>query len=99
MISSFGEFVFEDLDEEDGDILLTIRPEAAAVCGKDEGFQAVVRSSAIHCTRLNYLIECLGQSLTITLDTNHLFKKGDILFLKFNSDKIWAVPPSDGEKV
>ncbi len=44
--SCFGDFLFEDLDEEDGDILLTIRPEAATVCGKDEGFQAVVRSSA-----------------------------------------------------
>jgi ABC-type Fe3+/spermidine/putrescine transport system ATPase subunit len=97
--SCFGDFLFDDLDQEDGDLLLTIRPEAAAVCGKDEGFQAVVRSSVYVGTKINYLVDCLGESLSITLDTNHVFEKGDILFLKFNGDKVWAVPPCPRKQV
>jgi ABC-type Fe3+/spermidine/putrescine transport system ATPase subunit len=97
--SCFGDFLFEDLDEEDGDILLTIRPEAAAVCGKDEGFQAVVSAYVYIGTKINYLVDCLGESLTITLDTIHVFEKGDMLFLKFNGDKVWAVPPCPRKQV
>ena len=97
--SCFGDFLFDDLNEKDGEILLTIRPEAATVCGEDEGYQATVLSSIYIGTKINYLVDCLGKTLSITLDTNMVFKKGAMFHLKFNDDKVWAVPPCDGEKV
>lgn len=98
VISSFGEFVFEGLETHDGPICLTIRPEAAVLCNKAEGYPAMVRKSVYMGTRIDYEVDCLDARLGISLDSNRLFRKGEELFIKFVQNKIWAVR-CDGKKV
>ncbi len=89
--SHLGDFRFDGLEDFTGEVYLTIRPEAALLCQKDEGFTAVVLSLMYLGTRINYVVDCKGVQLTISLDASKLFKKGDTLNLKFNQNLMWAV--------
>jgi ABC-type Fe3+/spermidine/putrescine transport system ATPase subunit len=98
VICSFGEFIFPGLEEHDGPICLTVRPEAAVLCPRGEGYRAVVRSSTYMGTRIDYEVDCLDARLGISLDSNRTFEKGEELFFRFVQSKIWAVK-CDGRKV
>ena len=94
---SLGEFEFSGLEEHDGPMCLTIRPEAAVLCQKGEGLRAVVRSSMYMGTRIDYWVDCQDAKLEISLDSDRLFEKGEEIFIKFVNNKIWAVR-CDGKK-
>jgi ABC-type Fe3+/spermidine/putrescine transport system ATPase subunit len=88
---SFGEFIFEGLEDHDGPICLTIRPDAAILCPQGEGYRAVVRNSMYMGTWIDYEVDCLDARLGISLDSNYIFQKGEELSIKFVHTKIWAV--------
>jgi ABC-type Fe3+/spermidine/putrescine transport system ATPase subunit len=93
-----GEFTFPGLEEHDGPICLTIRPEAAVLCPEGEGYRAVVRNAVYMGTRIDYEVECLGSRLGISLDSERMYKKGEEVHIKLNPSKIWAVK-CDGKTV
>lgn len=94
---AFGEFIFEGLETHDGPICLSIRPEAAVLCPNGEGYRAVVRKTVYMGTRIDYEIDCLDARLGISLDTDHVFKKGEEMFLKLLPAKMWAVRCDGGK--
>ena len=95
---SLGEFVFDGLEEHNGPICLTIRPEAAVLCPKGEGIRAVIRSSVYMGTRIDYRVDCMDARLGICVHSDQVFKKGEEIFIKFLNNKVWAVR-CDGKKV
>lgn len=98
VVCSFGEFVFPGLEEHEGPICLTIRPEAAVLCPEGEGYRAVVRSAVYMGTRIDYEVDCLDSRLGISLDSNRMFEKGEEFHFNLVRSKIWAVR-CDGRSV
>lgn len=98
VVCSFGEFVFPGLQEHDGPICLTIRPEAAVLCPEGDGYRAAVRNAVYMGTRIYYEVECLGSRLGISLDSERMYGRGEEIHIRFVPSKIWAVK-CDGRSV
>ena len=88
---SLGEFVFDGLEEHNGPMCLTIRPEAAVLCPKGEGIRAVIRSSVYMGTRIDYRVDCMDAKLGISFDSDQVFEIGEEIFIKLQNNKVWAV--------
>ncbi|HTY47200.1 MAG TPA: ABC transporter ATP-binding protein [Methanomassiliicoccales archaeon] len=95
VVCPFGEFALEGLEEHNGPICLTIRPEAAVVSPKGEGYRAIVRSVMHMGTRIDYEVESMDTKLGISLHSNQEYAKGDEIFFKFVPSRIWAVKCDD----
>ncbi len=62
---------------------------------KGEGYSAVVRRVVYMGTRIDYEVDCLDAKLGISIDSNHLYAQGDVLYFRLVPGKMWAVRCDD----
>lgn len=90
--TKMGSFTLNKLEEENREVYLVVRPEAAEISNETDALKAKVKSRIFMGTHVRYIIDLFDDEYQITLESSTLYREGDIIPLKFTEEKLWAVP-------
>lgn len=94
--SSIGRFRINGFESDPGEKTMVMRPEAFFE-SRDGPVVGMVKEARYMGVRIDYLLDCNGQELFVSLDSNYLRRNGEELRLDVANNGIWAVEPKTPE--
>jgi len=85
--SALGKF---EMQCKNGDILLTIRPEAAT-CSDTGEYEGIVKKVSYLGVKSEYIVECNGIEISISVNTRTIYAENETIRFDLNRDLMWTV--------
>ena len=93
--TKLGAYTLDQLDDDNREVYLVVRPEAVEVSDGADSLKAKVKSRIFMGTHVRYIIDLFGKESQITLESATLYKEGDIISFRLLKERLWAVPYDD----
>jgi len=85
--SALGRF---EIPCNDGDVLLTIRPEAAT-CSETGEYEGLVKKVSYLGVRSEYIVECNDVEISISVNTRSIYAENETIKFDLNKELMWVV--------
>ncbi len=92
LTSPIGNFRVDGLTSDATDMIMVMRPEAFFESSEGK-IVGKVKEACYMGVRVDYVVECNGYDLNVSLDASYLRRPGDDIGLSVNMSGVWAVMP------
>jgi len=93
--TKLGSYTLDQLEEDQRDVYLVMRPEAVELSDNSNCINAKVKSRIFMGTYVRYIINIENEEYQITLEPSTSYIEGDTMPIQLIEEKLWAVPLND----